>query len=365
MDKPKAHKTALHEVDGVNQPDSLNHDSLEHVARLRKKQPTAIELVRGILAGDKTALSRAITLVESTNPKHLEKANEVIAQCLPHADKSVRIGITGVPGVGKSTFIEAFGKHLTGLGHKVAVLAVDPSSSLSHGSILGDKTRMEELVKDDNAYIRPSASGETLGGVARKTREAIILCEACGFDTIIIETVGVGQSETAVHSMVDFFLLLQIAGAGDELQGIKRGIMEMADLIVINKADGDNIKRARLAKTEFNRALHLFPPKNSGWQPTVTTCSAITGEGIPEVLSKMNEYSVMAKASGFFGHKRSEQNSYWLTQTINEQLLNRFYHNPEIEKSLQEYKKSVQNNEMSPFAAAQALLEKYFVRQKE
>lgn len=359
MEKPNTHKTALQEKDGIEQPESLNRDSIEHVTKLRKKQPSAQELVQGILKGDKTALSRAITLVESTNPLHLDKANEVIAQCLPHANKSFRIGITGVPGVGKSTFIEAFGKHLTSLGHKVAVLAVDPSSSLSHGSILGDKTRMEELVKDDNAYIRPSASGETLGGVARKTREAIILCEACGFDTIIIETVGVGQSETAVHSMVDFFLLLQIAGAGDELQGIKRGIMEMADLIVINKADGDNIKRARLAKTEFNRALHLFPAKSSGWQPTVTTCSAITGEGIADVLAKMNEYSVMAKASGFFNHKRSEQNSYWLTETINEQLLNRFYHDPEMLKLLEENKKAVQNNELSPFAAALRLLNSF------
>lgn len=359
MEKPNTHKTALHEKDGIEQPESLNRDSIEHVTKLRKKQPSAQELVQGILKGDKTALSRAITLVESTNPLHLDKANEVIAQCLPHANKSFRIGITGVPGVGKSTFIEAFGKHLTSLGHKVAVLAVDPSSSLSHGSILGDKTRMEDLVKDDNAYIRPSASGETLGGVARKTREAIILCEACGFDTIIIETVGVGQSETAVHSMVDFFLLLQIAGAGDELQGIKRGIMEMADLIVINKADGDNIQRARLAKTEFNRALHLFPAKSSGWQPTVTTCSAITGEGIDDVLAKMNEYSVMAKASGFFDHKRSEQNSYWLTETINEQLLNRFYHDPEMLKLLEENKKAVQNNELSPFAAALRLLNSF------
>jgi LAO/AO transport system kinase len=317
-------------------------------------------LVNGILSGDKTALSRAITLVESTNPSHLERANEVINQCLPHADKSVRIGITGVPGVGKSTFIEAFGKHLTSLGHKVAVLAVDPSSSLSHGSILGDKTRMEELVKDNNAYIRPSASGDTLGGVARKTREAIILCEACGFDTIIIETVGVGQSETAVHSMVDFFLLLKISGAGDELQGIKRGIMEMADLIVINKADGDNIKRARLAKTEFNRALHLFPAKSSGWQPTVTTCSSITHEGVPEVWNTINEYLILTKGNGYFISRRSEQNSYWLTETINEQLKSNFYSREDIAALLEENKKAVQNNELSPFAAASILLKKYF-----
>lgn len=360
MDKPKAHKTALHEVDGIEQPESISRASIEHVTQLRKKQPTAQELVNGILSGDKTALSRAITLVESTNPLHLEKANEVITQCLPHADKSVRIGITGVPGVGKSTFIEAFGKHLTTLGRKVAVLAVDPSSSLSHGSILGDKTRMEELVKDENAYIRPSASGDTLGGVARKTRETIILCEACGFDTIIIETVGVGQSETAVHSMVDFFLLLKISGAGDELQGIKRGIMEMADLIVINKADGDNIKKAKLAKTEFNRALHLFPAKNSGWQPKVTTCSAVTHDGIAEVWDIITEYFNLTKDNGFFGTRRSEQNSYWLTETINEQLKTSFYTREDIAALLEQNKKAVQNNEISPFAAASFLLAQYF-----
>lgn len=360
MDTPKPNKSALHEINGIEQPESISAEAISHIMRSRKKQPSANELVQGILDGDKTALSRAITLVESTNPTHLEKANAVIAQCLPHEDKSVRLGITGVPGVGKSTFIEAFGKHLTSLGHKVAVLAVDPSSSLSHGSILGDKTRMEELVKDENAYIRPSASGDTLGGVARKTREAIILCEACGFDTIIIETVGVGQSETAVHSMVDFFLLLQIAGAGDELQGIKRGIMEMADLIVINKADGDNIKRARLAKTEFNRALHLFPAKASGWQPTVTTCSAITHEGIAEVWQTIRGYFEQVKENGFFGIRRREQNSYWLTETINEQLLGRFYNDPHIAALLEETRKAVQENRMSPFSAAKVLLEKYF-----
>lgn len=360
VEKHPAHKTALHEVDGVSQPESISANSANAIVSLRRKQPSADELVNGILSGNKTALSRAITLVESTNPQHLEKANEVIARCLPHANKSARIGITGVPGVGKSTFIEAFGKRLTGIGKKVAVLAVDPSSSLSHGSILGDKTRMEELVKDENAYIRPSASGETLGGVARKTREAIILCEACGFDTIIIETVGVGQSETAVHSMVDFFLLLKIAGAGDELQGIKRGIMEMADLIVINKADGDNIRKAKLAKTEFGRALHLFPAKASGWQPKVATCSAVTKDGIAEVWEVMQDYFSVTKDNGYFEEHRSGQNTYWLTQTINEQLLNDFYSRPEIAKLLEENKKAVQYNVISPFAAAAILLQKYF-----
>ena len=347
------------EKEGVNQPPSVSTSSLEVIQQLRRKQPSAEELIEGILAGDKTALSRAITLVESTNSAHLEKATAIIQACLPHANKSFRIGITGVPGVGKSTFIEAFGKHLTSIGKKVAVLAVDPSSTISHGSILGDKTRMEELVKDENAFIRPSASGETLGGVARKTRETIILCEAAGFDTIIIETVGVGQSETAVHSMVDFFLLLKISGAGDELQGIKRGIMEMADAIVINKADGDNINKAKLAKTEFNRALHLFPAKKSGWIPTATTCSSYTKEGIPEVWKTLSEYQSLVQKNKYFEQKRHDQNQFWMLETINEQLQSNFYNHPEISKLLEENKKAVQNDEISPFAAAMNLLKVY------
>jgi LAO/AO transport system kinase len=357
--KPTSKKSALTEKEGVNQPPSVNTSSLEVIQHLRRKQPSAQELIEGIIAGDKTALSRAITLVESTNSEHLEKATAIIQACLPHANKSFRIGITGVPGVGKSTFIEAFGKHLTSIGKKVAVLAVDPSSTISHGSILGDKTRMEELVKDENAFIRPSASGETLGGVARKTRETIILCEAAGFDTIIIETVGVGQSETAVHSMVDFFLLLKISGTGDELQGIKRGIMEMADAIVINKADGDNINKAKLAKTEFNRALHLFPAKKSGWIPSATTCSSYTKEGIPEVWKTLSEYQSLMQKNKYFEQKRHDQNQFWMLETINEQLQSNFYNHPEISKLLEENKKAVQNDEISPFAAAMNLLKVY------
>jgi len=353
-------KSALHEKEGIPQPEILSQVAMAKIVSQRKVQPTAKELINGILANDKVALSRAITLVESTNPEHLSKANEIINGCLPQANKSIRIGITGVPGVGKSTFIEAFGTYLTSLGKKVAVLAVDPSSTISHGSILGDKTRMEELVKNENAYIRPSASGETLGGVARKTRETIILCEAAGFDTIIIETVGVGQSETAVHSMVDFFLLLKISGAGDELQGIKRGIMEMADAIVINKADGDNINKAKLAKTEFNRALHLFPAKNSGWTPTVATCSSLTKEGIDTVWQTISDYFELVKANYYFEEKRKEQNQYWMMETINEQLKSNFYNHPEIIKLLEENKKAVQNDKISPFAAAQILLKNYF-----
>jgi LAO/AO transport system kinase len=352
--------SALHEKSGIKAPDSVSSTVVKNIQHLRKIQPSADDLTKGILVSNITSLSRSITLVESTNVEHLAKANSIINSCLPHANKSVRLGITGVPGVGKSTFIEAFGKYLTSLGKKVAVLAVDPSSSISHGSILGDKTRMEELVKDPNAFIRPSASGDTLGGVARKTRETITLCEAAGFDTIIIETVGVGQSETAVHSMVDFFLLLKIAGAGDELQGIKRGIMEMADAIVINKADGDNIKKARLAKTEFNRALHLFPAKKSGWIPTTATCSAITQEGIPEVWETITHFLKLTKGNDYFYKKRKEQNEYWMLETINAALKLHFYGNSEIESILVETKKAVQEDALSPFAAAQIVLEYYF-----
>jgi LAO/AO transport system kinase len=332
---------------------------VEQIQRFRQIKPSSKELINGILSGNIADLSRAITLVESTNENHLATANKIINACLPFANQSIRIGITGIPGVGKSTFIEAFGKHLTSLGKKIAVLAVDPSSSISYGSILGDKTRMEELVKDPNAYIRPSASGATLGGVARKTRETIILCEAAGFDTILIETVGVGQSEIAVHSMVDFFLLLKISGAGDELQGIKRGIMEMADAIIFNKADGENIKKADFAKAEFRQALHLFPPKKSAWTPTISTCSAITHDGISEVWETIEKFLKLTKGNNYFFKKRAEQNQYWMLETINETLKTTFYNHPEIVKLLDSSKKAVQNNEISPFVAAQNLLEKY------
>jgi len=302
-------------------------------------------------------LSKAITLVESTNSKHQKKANEILERCLPHANKSVRIGITGVPGVGKSTFIEAFGKHLTSKGKKVAVLAVDPSSSVHKGSILGDKTRMEELVTDKNSFIRPSPSGTSLGGVAQKTRESIILCEAAGYDTIIIETVGVGQSETVVHSMVDFFLLLKLAGAGDELQGIKRGIIEMADAIVINKADGENEKNAKIAKVEFNRALHLYPLKESKWQPKVLTASALQNTGIEKIETIIANYISLTKKNLYFDKKRSEQNKYWLLSTINQQLKDNFYHNPIVKLALQKEIQNLENGKTTPFKAAKKLLE--------
>ena len=352
----KQHKSALNEQEGVSQNEITNRSSIKTIKEKRKTQPTAQDLITKILKGDITALSRAITLVESKNPSHLKKANAIIKGCLPHANNSIRIGITGVPGVGKSTFIEVFGIHLTKLGKKVAVLAVDPSSSLTKGSILGDKTRMEDLVRNDRAYIRPSASGDTLGGVARKTRETIILCEAAGFDTIIIETVGVGQSETAVHSMVDFFLLLKLAGAGDELQGIKRGIIEMADAIAINKADGDNLKRAKLAKVEFHRALHLYPEKVSSWQPKVSICSALQNEGIAEIWELIESYKKLTKGNLHFEHKRNEQNKFWLRQTIEDRLKSDFFANKKIKEALDHQLQLIERNETTPFAAADFLL---------
>ncbi|TYB80187.1 methylmalonyl Co-A mutase-associated GTPase MeaB [Bizionia gelidisalsuginis] len=349
-------KSALKENDGVSQPETTNALSISKIKASRKKERSVESLVSAILEGNITALSQAITLVESKNPQHLEKANAIIKQCLPHANTSVRIGITGVPGVGKSTFIEAFGMHLTAIGKKVAVLAVDPSSSITKGSILGDKTRMEDLVKNKNAFIRPSASGASLGGVARKTRESIILCEAAGYNSIIIETVGVGQSETAVHSMVDFFLLLKLAGAGDELQGIKRGIIEMADSIAINKSDGDNIKATKLAKVEFNRALHLYPEKASNWQPKVTTCSAINEEGIDEIWTIISDYVTLTKGNQFFNDNRREQNKFWLIQTIEEQLKNDFFNNTEVKVELAKQLQLIEDNKTTPFVAADYLL---------
>lgn len=327
----------------------------------RGAQPTQskrIDLIaKELLEGNATALSQGITLIESSNRKDYEPAQDLIERCLPNANNSIRIGITGVPGVGKSTFIEALGTHLTEHGKKVAVLAVDPTSTVSKGSILGDKTRMYRLSQNPNAFIRPSASGDSLGGVARKTREAIILCEAAGYTTVLIETVGVGQSETIVHSMVDFFLLLKLAGAGDELQGIKRGIIEMADAIVINKADGDNEKAARLARTAFSKALHLFPPKQSGWVPKVTTCSALKNTGVSETWDLIKEYTSKVKESNFFDTKRIEQNKYWLLQTIENKLKDDFYTNETVKSLLPHLLQQIKEGKVSPFAAAQQLID--------
>ena len=329
-------------------------------SKLKRRQFTVDEYVDGILKGDIAVLSQAVTLVESSLPEHQVVAQQVIEKCLPFAGKSVRLGITGVPGAGKSTFIESLGMFLVRGGHKLAVLAIDPSSERSKGSILGDKTRMEELSVAKTAFIRPSPSAGSLGGVARKTRESIVLCEAAGFDTIFVETVGVGQSETAVHSMVDFFLLIQLAGAGDELQGIKRGIMEMADGIAINKCDGSNVDKARVAKTQYQNALHLFPAPDSGWSPEVVTCSAIENSGIQEVWEMVERYAGFVKNNGFFDFKRNSQSKYWMYESINEQLKNSFYQNEEIKQLLAESEQKVLSNELSSFIAAKKLLDKYF-----
>ncbi|MFH6601938.1 methylmalonyl Co-A mutase-associated GTPase MeaB [Maribacter algicola] len=330
--------------------------NISKVQEKRKSSLTEETLVEAILTGDRAALARGITLVESTQAEHHKKANFLLEQCLAKKSDSIRIGITGVPGVGKSTFIEAFGKHLTSIGKKVAVLAIDPTSAQSKGSILGDKTRMNELVKDPNAFIRPSPSSESLGGVARKTRETMILCEAAGYNVILIETVGVGQSETAVHSMVDFFLLLKLAGAGDELQGIKRGIIEMADALVINKADGANRKEAHRAQTEFKKALHLYPPKSNGWIPKVLTCSALEKTGITEIWNMILEFVALAKKKGHFISNRKKQNQSWLLQTIDERLKQVFYSDPKNKKRLEELMNDVKTNKISPFQAAEKLL---------
>ncbi len=360
----KQSNSALNQSQSTPSSPKINPNSINKIKASRKKVYSHDELLSKLLEGNKTALGKAITLVESNQIEHQQKAEKLIEACLPYAHKSIRIGITGVPGVGKSTFIEALGSYLVKQGSKVAVLAVDPTSTVSHGSILGDKTRMENLVTEENAFIRPSPSGDSLGGVARKTRESIILCEAAGFDVILIETVGVGQSETTVHSMTDFFLLLKLAGAGDELQGIKRGIIEMADAIVINKADGENQKAAREARLDFKRALHLYPPKQSDWQPKVLLCSALNQTGVDEIWNLIQEYKTKVSESGYFDKNRHEQNKFWLLQTINEHLKNRFYKNPVIKKELDLQLEAIENNETTPFVAANYLLEKYMEERK-
>ncbi len=343
----------------MSRTDNIGDKSASDLKSRRLNTPTVEELVKGIRVGNQSLLARAITLVESTHPEHREKAYGIIEKCLALNGETLRVGITGVPGVGKSTFIERFGTMLTAMGKKVAVLAVDPSSTVSKGSILGDKTRMQQLVNDPMAFIRPSPSGTSLGGVARKTRESIILCEAAGYDVILVETVGVGQSETAVHSMVDFFLLLKLSGAGDELQGIKRGIVEMADAIVINKAEGENLKRAKQAKSEFDKALHLYPPKENNWVPRVLTCSSIEGTGIPEIWEMIEEYADKNRGSGHFAQKRKDQNRFWFQQTAETLLKAQFYEQKSVKKAMDRLEKAVEELKISPFRAAEELLDTY------
>jgi LAO/AO transport system kinase len=342
----------------IEQPDQINHEFLNS---FKSKRHLAIsEYVNGILDGNRTILAQAITLVESSLYDHQKKAQQIIEQCLPYAGKSIRIGITGVPGVGKSTTIEALGNMLTKQGHKLAILAIDPSSEKTKGSILGDKTRMETLANDKNAFIRPSPSAGSLGGVARKTRETIVLCEAAGFDIVIIETVGVGQSEVTVASMVDFFLLLQLANAGDELQGIKRGIMEMADAISINKADGENKASSELAARQYRNALALFPPSVSNWKPVVFTSSAYTMEGIDKMWKIILDYINLTKENDYFYRRRNEQNLQILAETIQYHLSERFYANTKIQSKLEQIRNDILENRISAYIAAQSLIDEYY-----
>ncbi len=361
MSREKQPAGALSVQKGIAQPPSINPDMLNRLKKNRRRKFTADDYADGILRGDRTILSQAITLIESSLPEHYDLAQAVVERCLPASSRSVRVGITGVPGAGKSTFIDTFGTLLTRYyGRRLAVLAIDPSSQQSRGSIMGDKTRMEQLSTDPDAFIRPSPSAGTLGGVARKTRESIILCEAAGFDTILVETVGVGQSETAAHSMVDFFLVLMLAGAGDELQGIKRGIMEMADTIVITKADGSNVRKAEIARVEYKNALHLFPPSPSKWSPRVMTCSSLEKTGISDVWETIRDYVSVTKSNGWFWERRREQAVTRMHETIIDTLKFSFYNHPQVLALMPELEKRLREGETTSYKPASILLDKYF-----
>ncbi|MBE0651939.1 MAG: methylmalonyl Co-A mutase-associated GTPase MeaB [Bacteroidales bacterium] len=361
-DKP--YKSALKVNPGVEKPDQVNPALRQGKKKFAREKPDVQKLFEGIRKSDPTALGRGITLIESTLQEDRPTAQQLIQMCLPYSGNSFRLGITGVPGVGKSTFIESFGLLLIEKGKRVAVLAIDPSSLRTKGSILGDKTRMESLGNHRDAFIRPSASAGTLGGVARKTRESMILCEAAGFDVIFIETVGVGQSETAVSNLVDFFLLLMLAGGGDELQGIKRGIMEMADLVVINKADGDNLKRAQMAVQEYKQALHLFPSLPNGWQPDVLKASAIQNEGLEEVWNQISSFLNLTKENGFFEKNRQQQALHILDETIHTGITEHFFNHPEINQLMESLKHQILEKKISPYEASEQLLSHYLKGKK-
>ncbi len=325
----------------------------------RRQELTVDVILEGILKGNRASLSDGITLVESSRLSDREKSIELIKACLPHSGNSIRIGITGVPGVGKSTFIESFGELLVENGHRLAVLAIDPSSSKSGGSILGDKTRMQQLSQHADVFIRPTAAGRALGGVARSTREAIILCEAAGFDFILVETVGVGQSETSVKSMVDFFLLLMLSGAGDELQGIKKGIMEMADALIVTKADGDNVKQANVAANQYRNALHLFPPNENEWIPPVFTCSSQTGDNLKKVREVIDSFKNKMEISGWIHHNRHEQEKHWLRSTLNDMILDQFYTVPALLEQLKSIEEKLMDESVPFYAAAEEIFNAY------
>ncbi len=327
--------------------------------RRHGRQMSTGEYVKGILDGDRTILGKAITLIESNAPAHQDQAQEVLRELMPHTGGSIRVGITGTPGAGKSTFIETLGTYLTDRDHMVAVMAVDPTSSLTKGSILGDKTRMQELGRRPNAFIRPSPSGGTLGGVTRKTRETMMVFEAAGYDVLLVETIGVGQSEITVRSMVDFFLLIMIAGAGDELQGIKRGVMELADTIVINKADGDNVRKAKMAREEYARALHYLQPRTEGWATEVRTASAMEGTGIPEIWDLVMEYRDITQKSGYLEKQRRQQAMEWLHSMLREKIHGLFYNNEKIQKLLPDIEKEVLEGQIPVTQAALELLQKF------
>lgn len=325
----------------------------------KRRRLTVDEYVQGVLAGDRNVVAQTITLVESNAPAHGELAQEVLRRLLPSTGNSIRVGITGVPGVGKSTTIEALGMYLCEQGQRLAVLAVDPSSTVTRGSILGDKTRMEQLSRHPNAFIRPSPSGGTLGGVTRKSRETMLVCEAAGFNVILVETVGVGQSETTVRSMVDFFLLLMLAGAGDELQGIKKGIMELADALLINKADGDNKLRANAAKADYNRALHYLAPATEGWRTRAYTCSAMTGDGIAAIWEVIEQFRQQTQTSGVFEKRRRQQTLDWVYAMVEEHLLRSFFEHAGVQHIREDIERAVIEGHLPPTVAVQQLLRKY------
>lgn len=355
---------AIRVVKGVekqNDGQTADHSSAKKSPPVVKRRKLDIDdYVKGVLENDRTTLARTITLIESNSAKHQEISQQVLQKLLPHSGKSLRIGITGVPGAGKSTLIETLGMFLIEKGLKIAVLAVDPSSTVTKGSVLGDKTRMEYLSREENCFIRPSPSGGTLGGVTRKSRETMMVCEAAGYDVILVETVGVGQNEVTVRSMVDFFLLVMIAGAGDELQGIKKGVIEIADALIVNKADGDNKARAESARMDYSNALHYLMPATEGWQTDAYKCSALTGEGIEDIWEVIKSFESLVKKSGVFENRRKNQTVQWIFSMVEESLKDRFYSDGKIKSEVPAIKEEVANGEMLATQAAEKLLKLYF-----